>query len=311
MTEPVPEPVYVDEPAVPQQAALEITETPQTPVEDKEPSAASSRFPMLKKTVLPAAGGADAANKFRKAAAAAGAFKPRVGGAAAKMFAKDTKTSDEPDGISGVFVPKRPAPVETPKEEVVEKKAEEPGSRPTSSRMSRDLPKIATETVPAVTVSGPVPSVPVIQEPQPELAVEEAARAPTPEKLEAKIPNVAADPEPRKKKRRSNQQVMNISKLGIDPSIMDERGLSFESLLTELGWGGNTIAPKHIETLEIDIKREIARVEAGSWLNHLEQKDDRVEAVERMLDRAIAECDEMEGLLTLYNVELSVSCAQL
>jgi hypothetical protein len=47
-------------------------------------------------------------------------------------------------------------------------------------------------------------------------------------------------------------------------------------------------------------------VEAGSWLNHLEQKDDRVEAVEKMLDRAIAECDELEGLLTLYNVELSV-----
>jgi hypothetical protein len=59
--------------------------------------------------------------------------------------------------------------------------------------------------------------------------------------------------------------------------------------------------------LENDIKREIARVEAGSWLNHLEQKDDRVEAVERMLDRAIAECDELEGLLTLYNVELGVS----
>jgi hypothetical protein len=224
------------------------------------------------------------------------------------MLAKETKTSDEPDGISGVFVPKRPAPVETPKEEVVEKKVEEPGSRPTSSRLSRDLPKITTENVPAVTVSGPLSPVPAIAEPQPEPAAEEIARAPTPEKPEVKAPEAAADPEPRKKKRRSNQQVMNISKLGIDPSIMDERGLGFESLLTELGWGDNAIAPKRIENLEIDIKREIARVEAGSWLNHLEQKDDRVEAVERMLDRAIAECDELEGLLTLYNVELSVSC---
>jgi hypothetical protein len=104
---------------------------------------------------------------------------------------------------------------------------------------------------------------------------------------------------------------MNISQLGIDPTIMDERGLGFESLLTELGWGGGAAAPKHIEALETDIKREIARVEAGSWLNHLEQKDDRVEAVERMLDRAIAECDELEGLLTLYNVELSVSFVNL
>jgi hypothetical protein len=171
--------------------------------------------------------------------------------------------------------------------------------------MSRDLPKITTDAVPAVTISGPKSPAPATNEPQPEPIAEETARAPTPEKLEAKAPEVAADPEPRKKKRRSNQQVVNISKLGIDPSIMDERGLGFESLLTELGWGGNAFAPKHIENLEIDIKREIARVEAGSWLNHLEQKDDRVEAVERMLDRAIAECDELEGLLTLYNVELS------
>lgn len=266
----------------------------------------SSRFPMLKKTT-PGSGPGDAANKFRKAAAAAGAFKPRAGGAAAKLFAKEEKKSDEPDGISGVFKPKRPAPVEAPKEEVFEKKVEEPGSRPTSSRMSRDLPKISTDAVPAVTISGPKSPAPVVNEPQPEPSAEETARAPTPEQLEAKAPEAAADPEPRKKKRRSNQQVMNISKLGIDPSIMDERGLGFESLLTELGWGGNAFAPKHIENLEMDIKREIARVEAGSWLNHLEQKDDRVEAVERMLDRAIAECDELEGLLTLYNVELSVS----
>ena len=308
---PVPEPVPIEKSPVQPQPPIEPAvdqpvETP-APVEQKETPGPASRFPMLKKTVVPAAGTAETANKFRKAAAAAGAFKPRAGGAAAKMLAKETKTSDEPDGISGVFVPKRPAPMEAPKEEVAEKKVEEPGSRPTSSRLSRDLPKIATETVPALTVSAPEPVLPAIVEPQQEPAAEETARAPTPEKPEIKAPEVVADPEPRKKKRRSNQQVMNISKLGIDPSIMDERGLGFESLLTELGWGGNAIAPKHIENLEIDIKREIARVEAGSWLNHLEQKDDRVEAVERMLDRAIAECDELEGLLTLYNVELSVS----
>ena len=153
-----------------------------------------------------------------------------------------------------------------------------------------------------------MPAIPAIQEPEP--VVEETALV-VPEKSEARTTEAAADPEPRKKKRRSNQQVMNISKLGIDATIMDERGLGFESLLTELGWGGGAAAPKHIEALETDIKREIARVEAGSWLNHLEQKDDRVEAVERMLDRAIAECDELEGLLTLYNVELSVGFAFL
>lgn len=301
---PVPEEEAIPDSSSEIPAAQPVETPPQ--VEEKEPAPASSRFPMLKKTVIPAAGTAETANKFRRAAAAAGAFKPRAGGAAAKMFAKETKTSDEPDGISGVFVPKRPAPVEAPKEEA-EKRLEEPASRPTSSRLSRDLPKITTEVVPAVTVSSPLSPALENVESQPEPTVQETARAPTPEKLEAKAHEAAADPEPRKKKRRSNQQVMNISRLGIDPSIMDERGLGFESLLTELGWGSNAIAPKHIENLEMDIKREIARVEAGSWLNHLEQKDDRVEAVERMLDRAIAECDELEGLLTLYNVELSVS----
>jgi hypothetical protein len=49
----------------------------------------------------------DAPNAFRKAAAASGAFRPRAGGAAAKLLAKDTKAFDEPDGISGVFVPPR------------------------------------------------------------------------------------------------------------------------------------------------------------------------------------------------------------
>lgn len=63
--------------------------------------------------------------------------------------------------------------------------------------------------------------------------------------------------------------------------------------------------PKKLDAFEADLKREIARVEAGSWLNNTEHNDERVEAVEKMLDKVIGECDELEGLLTLYNVELS------
>jgi hypothetical protein len=245
-----------------------------------------------------------AADKFRKAAAAAGAFKPRVGGAAAKLFAKDTKPSDEADGVSGVFVPKRPTPKEVVEEKVEEKVENAPP--PIPDRASRDRPHIDTDVVPSVTVSSPLEPVRAAGVPE---TNNKTVDAPDPERLDSEKLDTSKplpEPEMRKKKRRSNQQIMNISKLGIDPAIIDERGLDFESLLSELGWGGNALAPKHIESLEADIKREIARVEAGSWLNHLEQKDDRVEAVERMLDRAIAECDELEGLLTLYNVELSV-----
>jgi len=266
-----------------------------TPTEEKDEDASHrpGLGPMVKKPVVTT----EAATKFRKFAAAAGAFKPRAGGAAAKLLNKETKKSDEPDGVNAVFVPQRQAPKETPKEEV-EQKLEEP-PKPTPDKSTKERPHINTELVPSVTVSGPLtPTQPsTIQE------VKEQSAPPTPEKIATK--EVTPEPEVRRKKRRSNQQIVNISKLGIDPSIIDERGLEFESILSELGWGSNELSNKHIESLETDIKREIARVEAGSWLNHLEQKDDRVEAVERMLDRAIAECDELEGLLTLYNVELS------
>lgn len=272
----------------------------QPPTEEKENDVAHrpGLGPMIKKTI----GAGEAASKFRKAAAAAGAFKPRAGGAAAKLFNKETKLSDEPDGVNAVFVPQRPTPKTTsqatPQEEG-EKKLEETPKIP--DRSSKERPRISTEVVPSVTVSSPLsptqpPSaVPELDEQQPSL--------PIPEKAATR--KTEPEPEVRRKKRRSNQQIMNISKLGIDPSIIDERGLEFEGLLSELGWGSSELSSKKIESLESDIKREIARVEAGSWLNHLEQKDDRVEAVERMLDRAIAECDELEGLLTLYNVELS------
>lgn len=287
-TEPAPEP----EP----QAAL--AENTGSPIDEQETEASPrpGLGPMVKKPLV----ADNAANKFRKAAAAAGAFKPRAGGAAAKLFNKDTKASDEPDGVSAVFVPQRPAPKETPKEEPEEEeKKPEEAPPPVPDRSSKERPRISTEVVPSVTVSGPlVPALPEVKQ-----EVEEEAPPPAPEKAAAR--NAETEPEVRRKKRRSNQQIVNISKLGIDPSILDERGLEFDNLLSELGWGSNELSHKHIESLEADIKREIARVEAGSWLNHLEQKDDRVEAVERMLDRAIAECDELEGLLTLYNVELS------
>ncbi|EOA91743.1 uncharacterized protein SETTUDRAFT_178171 [Exserohilum turcica Et28A] len=292
---PEPEPEPQPEPQ-PQSQPVENT-TP--PVDEQENEAHRPGLgPMVKKPLV----ADNAANKFRKAAAAAGAFKPRAGGAAAKLFNKETKASDEPDGVSAVFVPQRSTPKEAPKEAPKEEEEEnkpEAAPQTTPDRSSKERPRISTEVVPSVTVSGP--AVPTLAEiPQ---ETKEEAPPPAPEKAATRT--VEPEPEVRRKKRRSNQQIVNVSKLGIDPAILDERGLEFESLLSELGWGGNELAPKHIESLEADIKREIARVEAGSWLSHLEQKDDRVEAVERLLDRAIAECDELEGLLTLYNVELS------
>ena len=298
-----PQPLDVAPPVQIASVESEAVQNGIPPVEEKDNEIAHrpGLGPMVKKSLGPA----DAASKFRKAAAAAGAFKPRAGGAAAKLFNKEAKTSDEADGVNAVFVPQRPIPKETPKEEIDTKLEEVPKSPPKAvpDRLSKERPRISTEIVPSVTVSSPLSPTPAGAIPE----VDEQAIIPIPEKSASR--KTEAEPEVRRKKRRSNQQIMNISKLGIDPGVIDERGLEFEGLLSELGWGSSELSAKHIENLELDIKREIARVEAGSWLNHLEQKDDRVEAVERMLDRAIAECDELEGLLTLYNVELSVSNA--
>ncbi|MDA4133763.1 MAG: hypothetical protein OK454_11675, partial [Thaumarchaeota archaeon] len=46
---------------------------------------------------------------------------------------------------------------------------------------------------------------------------------------------------------------------------------------------------------------------AGAWLARWQEEDEGLEAIKRGIDVAIAECDEMDNLLTLYSVELSVS----
>lgn len=44
-------------------------------------------------------------------------------------------------------------------------------------------------------------------------------------------------------------------------------------------------------------------------MSRIDDEDERVAAVMKGLDKTIEECDELDGLLTLYNVELSVSGA--
>lgn len=298
---PPPEPLQNGTKAIEKEpeAAPDVKPISPAAEEVKEPTSASTASPTEGKL-----GKVGTANAFRKIAKAAGAFNtggfvPRAGGAAAKRLQPGEKKSDEPDGISAVFVPQRNVPKEEPKpkEEEVKPKAEK-------DRSSKDRLSIQTEVVPEVKVSALLSPAPVtLKDPGPVLA----ERAASPSAEEEQPAKSQTEPEVRRKRRRSNQQMTNISRLGIDPNVLDERGLEFETLLSEFGWCSSELSAKNIESLESDIKREIARVEAGSWLNHLEQKDDRVEAVEKLLDRAIAECDELEGLLTLYNVELGVS----
>jgi hypothetical protein len=255
--------------------------------------------PMIKKKTGP-----KLADALRKAAAAQGAFKPRAGGAAERMraMAESATKGPGPDGITGVVpaplrkqsvdIDRSETPVSPMKPEFPPSVAEavpEPEVRSTEPEL---LPKVAHETRQARTPIDGAALEDYFHQPETEQQPEEP-----------QAPVVA--PEPRRPKRRSAQQENHLRSLNIDPRLLDGRGIQFESILSDFGWGSGLLKGRQLEDLEADLKRELGRVEAGSWLGHLEQKDDRVDVVDQMLDRAIAECDELDGLLTIYSAELS------
>ncbi|KAL1297335.1 hypothetical protein AAFC00_004881 [Neodothiora populina] len=263
--------------------------------------------PMIKKkadTARP-----ELSSKFRSAAKAYNAFKPRAGGAGERL-AKETN-GDGPDGINAVVpAPLRKATVDEPKLEppapltlvttpptTADAAAIAEVSSPTTMSV-REEPSQTGSEAPRVEISQHGQEGVELQDVGPVLQKVESAQS---SQSEVQMPPT---PEPRRPKRRSANQENYLRSLDVDPRLLDGRGVAFESILTDFGWGANILKGRQLEDLEADLKRELGRVEAGSWLGHLEQKDDRVEVVDQMLDRAIAECDELEGLLTLYAVEL-------
>jgi hypothetical protein len=51
----------------------------------------------------------------------------------------------------------------------------------------------------------------------------------------------------------------------------------------------------------------VSKAQAGGWLARFQDEDERVDAIKKGIDLSIGECDELDNLLTLYSVELSVS----
>ncbi|EON66875.1 hypothetical protein W97_06277 [Coniosporium apollinis CBS 100218] len=232
------------------------------------------------------------ADVIRKAATAYGAFKPRAGGAGDRLrAAKETPASNEPDGITGVV----PAPG------LVRSMTDDSMKGPPTEQEKSIEPPAATDEVPEVKVTSPVSPSPAPDKPIDDGTAPTLTRSPSPRIAKQK----ADSPESRRQRRRSNSQIKSLANLGVDSALLDGRGLEFESILSDFGWGSSVLQARKLDVMEADLRRELGRVEAGSWLDHLDRKDDRVDAVDKMLDRAIAECDELEGLLTLYGVELS------
>lgn len=283
----------------------EVEETPstRTPLETSAPEPTEEEAdeeeyrpglgPMIKKQRV--------ADRFKKAANTASVFKPRPGGAAERILkAKaEREAGAEPDGITAV-VP-RPSARQGPLEE---SRPSTPADNTVKSVVSNDAPTKVEVTSPSSPQHNQQRSVSDLHE-RVELK-DEPIVEPPPEEEKEKAEQQESHKPPTKFKRRSNQQEKYLAALGVDSSLLAGKGLDFDYALSDYGWNDNVLHTKQLSDFEMSIKRELGRAEAGTWLSQTDEaRDGKVAQVEGLLDKAIAECDELEGLLTLYSVELS------
>lgn len=270
---------------------------PPEPVEEEKESHRPGLGPMVKKK-----SSKDIAGAFRKAATAYGAFKPRPGGAGERLLAaaiKEKCSPEEPDGITGVV----PAPslraINEPRSPLPETPANETPfyfPSPVKETPTVEVTQAPTEDGPAAAAA------PVEGNQETRVSLKDL-----PDNGSVRSRSVSPSPNGLRRRRREDNTAKYCQSLGIDPSILDGHGLEFDDILTDLGWNGRLSDDKRIEDLEADIRREIGRVEATSWLGNLEQQEGKVDQLAKLIDKTIEECEELDGLLTLYSHELNVS----
>lgn len=276
-TNPPPPPVTgldTDSPTIP--VATEVpTETPiETPVDSPVSPDEEQRpglGPMIKARKGKPAGEGKLAGILWKAASAGNTFKPRVGGAGEKLLKAVQKPNSGPDGITAVVpAPRRPEPEKTPEPvpEVPEVKVSKPdGSRPTSMLNAKTEAKLV------------------------------AKKEPEPESKDEPKRSVVAGNDPK-----------YLNTLGVDPSILDNKTAQFTEWLDFFSWvPGEKMRSVNFDDVKVDIDREMNKAQAGGWLARFQEEDERVDAIKKGIDTAIEECEELDNLLTLYGVELSVS----
>lgn len=285
---------------------------PEQPAMDEPEAHRPGLGPMIKKKQNKEVAGA-----FRKAATAYGAFKPRPGGAGERLMAavdaqKQRVDGDGPDGITGVV----PAPSLRPSGEAQTPEAEVPPSMssardtPPLSSPALEPPTVevtqaAVEETKATTTTKTVTDTKKTVQIQGE--TRDTSRSTVKVPVDERTRSTSPSPHDRNRRRREDNTMKYCQALGIDGSVLDGRGVDFDDILTDLGWNGRLGDDKRIEDLEADVRREIGRVEATSWLGNLEQQEGKVEQLARLIEKTVEECDELDGLLTLYSHELNVS----
>ncbi|EED16760.1 Exocyst complex component Sec3, putative [Talaromyces stipitatus ATCC 10500] len=286
-------PLQVKAPVEPSQPSVTIEKPPTPPIPEETEDSEAHRpglGPMIKKK-----SGKDIAGAFRRAATAYGAFKPRPGGAGERLLAKEKTQTNEPDGITSVVPapllrglssestkPATPEPVSNQATPLQESPAQEPPKV--------EITRVNTDEFPP---------------PPPEVTIEAPADQ-GPETVEEKIRSRSVSPaQERRRRRREDNIAKYCQALGVEVHIVEGTEGYFDEILTDLGWHGRLSDEKKIEDLEADIRREIGRVQATSWLGNIEQQEGKIDQLAKLIDRTIEECEELDGLLTLYSHELS------
>lgn len=221
----------------------------------------------------------DVAGAFWKAASAANAFRPRPGGAGERLRQIAAKANEGPDGITSV-VPAPPRPV----------------SRD-ANLPTLELPKPPTGDL-------PIPEVKILAvEPGNQASSQELTKEANEVEKDATIPKEAS-----RHPTIVGQDARYFQKLGVDPNLLDDRGEEFGKWLDFFGWvPGSQMHSLSMDDISNDLERELNTVQAGGWLARFREEDERVNTIKRGIDLAMSECEELDNLLTLYSVELSVS----
>lgn len=260
--------------SMPTTPAIDIT-TPLEPSPGQDRAEDNSR-PGLGPMIKAKKSKGDLAGALWKAASVAASFRPRPGGAGDRLRQPQGKVGVGPDGITGVV----PAP-----------------PRPASRGLRSATPDVATpddndSNVPEVKVTASDPGLPATAD----LSLKE-------EKKKREEPGKE---EPRRSVVAGND-VKYLQSLGIDSSVLDDRSEEFGKWLDYFGWvPGQQMRSQSMDEVRADIERELNKAQAGGWLARFQDEDERVDAIKQGIDLAISECEEMDNLLTLYAVELSV-----
>lgn len=282
--EPAPEPTNSSStslPVAPVNDAAPAPEAPPEPDEDSRPGLG----PMIKSKKSKG----DIAGALWKAASAASAFRPRPGGAGDRLRQVQAKP-EGPDGITGVVpAPPRPVTPDVPPPVSAPAETARQSPKPSISEPPASAPALAE--VPEVTLTIPNAKQSTIVEP-------------------AKSKEAEKEEPPKEAPRRSvvtGNDAKYLQSLGVDPSLLDDRSEEFGKWLDFFGWvPGQEMRSHSTEDMKADLEREINRAQAGGWLARFQEEDERVEAIKRGIDLAMGECEELDNLLTLYSVELSV-----